>query len=219
MSLEARMTTLEGLVRRLLTVAQSSSGGVTSVFTRTGDVVADAADYAGVLKLDDCAAPDDNTDLDFSTTKHGLVPKGTNVGDFLKDDGTWDTPASGSWKMIFTSRPGDNQGAGTRYYPVGSYGAEATESNVNIRFPMAGTVKKPWVQVTANTLDDATTYTIRDDGADTAVVVTITASTTGAFVDDTNTAAIAADSLVTAKIVRAGTGSMNVNFTSLEYDS
>ena len=31
----------------------------------------------------------DNTTNDFSTTKHGFVPKGTNVGSYLKDDGTW----------------------------------------------------------------------------------------------------------------------------------
>lgn len=47
------------------------------------------------IKLDDLAAPDDNTDLDFDTSKHGLVPKGTDVGDFLKDDGSWDA-AGGS---------------------------------------------------------------------------------------------------------------------------
>jgi len=41
------------------------------------------------IKLDDLAAPDDNTDLNFNTTKHGLAPKGTNVGNFLKDDGSW----------------------------------------------------------------------------------------------------------------------------------
>jgi len=31
----------------------------------------------------------DNTTNNFSTTKHGYVPKGTNVGNYLKDDGTW----------------------------------------------------------------------------------------------------------------------------------
>ena len=31
----------------------------------------------------------DITTNNFSTTKHGFVPKGTNVGSFLKDDGTW----------------------------------------------------------------------------------------------------------------------------------
>jgi len=48
------------------------------------------------LKLDNLSAPDDNTDLDFSTSAHGLVPKGTNTGDFLKDDGSWAAPAGGS---------------------------------------------------------------------------------------------------------------------------
>jgi len=48
------------------------------------------------IKLDDLATPDDNTDLDFSTSLHGLVPKGTNTGtDFLCDDGSWTTPAGG----------------------------------------------------------------------------------------------------------------------------
>lgn len=44
---------------------------------------------ADPIQLDDLAAPDDNVDLDFSTLLHGLVPKGTDVGDFLRDDGTW----------------------------------------------------------------------------------------------------------------------------------
>ena len=35
----------------------------------------------------------DITTNNFSTAKHGFVPKGTNVGNFLKDDGTWATPA------------------------------------------------------------------------------------------------------------------------------
>ena len=51
---------------------------------------------ADAIKIDDLAAPDDNTDLDFSTSAHGLVPKGTNAGNFLKDDGSWAAPAGGS---------------------------------------------------------------------------------------------------------------------------
>ncbi len=65
----------------------------------------------GVVKLDDLAAPDDNTDLDFSTTKHGLTSKGTNVGDFLKDDGSWATPAGGSGAV--TREGGDTTEATT----------------------------------------------------------------------------------------------------------
>lgn len=50
---------------------------------------------AKTVKLDDFAAPDDNTDLNFSTTKHGLTPKGADVGKFLKDDGSWANAAGG----------------------------------------------------------------------------------------------------------------------------
>jgi hypothetical protein len=57
---------------------------------------AHASGGGDALKIDDLSGADDNTDLDFSTSAHGLVPKGTNVGDFLKDDGTWATPAGGS---------------------------------------------------------------------------------------------------------------------------
>jgi len=56
---------------------------------------------AGDFKLDDLGTPDDNTDLDFSTSAHGLVPKGTNTGNYLKDDGTW-AVAGGGWEHILT---------------------------------------------------------------------------------------------------------------------
>ncbi len=52
----------------------------------------EAAIASAALKLDDHATPDDNTDLDFDTSRHGLTPKGTDVGNFLKDDGTWAAP-------------------------------------------------------------------------------------------------------------------------------
>jgi len=59
----------------------------------------------GVTKLDDLAAPDDNTNLNFSTSAHGLTPKGTNVGNFLKDDGTWAAPAGGGDMLESTYDP------------------------------------------------------------------------------------------------------------------
>ena len=62
---------------------------------------------ADAVQLDDLAAPDDNTDLDFSTTAHGLVPKGTNVGNFLKDDGSW-AAAGGKLNLIGTAVASDS---------------------------------------------------------------------------------------------------------------
>jgi len=48
---------------------------------------------ADAIKLDDLAAPDDNTDLDATTSAHGLLPKlGGGTADFLRADGTWATP-------------------------------------------------------------------------------------------------------------------------------
>ena len=40
-------------------------------------------------KLDDFGTPDDNTDLNATTSRHGLLPKFPNNDTYLKGDGTW----------------------------------------------------------------------------------------------------------------------------------
>lgn len=53
------------------------------------------------IKLDDLVAPDDNTDLNASTSAHGLLqklPGGTTT--FLRGDGQFTTPAGGSAALI-----------------------------------------------------------------------------------------------------------------------
>lgn len=47
--------------------------------------------YWGLPKLDDLAAPDDNTDLDVSTSLHGLFPKLPNTKQAFLGDKTWRT--------------------------------------------------------------------------------------------------------------------------------
>lgn len=48
---------------------------------------------ADPIKLDDLAAPDDNTDLNASATAHGLLPKWpNNTTTFFRGDGTYATP-------------------------------------------------------------------------------------------------------------------------------
>lgn len=50
---------------------------------------------ASATKLDDLTAPDDNTDLNASTTAHGLLPKLSNVAtEFLNGVGAFSTPAA-----------------------------------------------------------------------------------------------------------------------------
>ena len=56
------------------------------------------------IKLDDLAAPDDNTDLDVSTSAHGLMPKLPNIaGQFLNGKGSWAVPAGGSGSDTYQS--------------------------------------------------------------------------------------------------------------------
>ena len=52
----------------------------------------------------------DNTTNNFTTLKHGFVPKGTNVGNFLKDDGTWAAGGSGATLDGITAATGDQTG-------------------------------------------------------------------------------------------------------------
>jgi len=54
-------------------------------------------------KLDDLATPDDNTDLNVSTSRHGLVPKITSTSNFLKGDGTWAVAAAPANLQEFSS--------------------------------------------------------------------------------------------------------------------
>lgn len=47
-------------------------------------------------KLDDLATPDDNTDLNATTLRHGLLPKlGGGTTNYLRADGAWAAPAGG----------------------------------------------------------------------------------------------------------------------------
>lgn len=59
----------------------------------------------------------DITTGNFSITKHGFTPKGTNVGNFLKDDGTW------------AAIPGGNPGTVTTVSVVSANGFAGTVAN------------------------------------------------------------------------------------------
>lgn len=68
------------------------------------------------IKLDDLAAPDDNTDLNASTSAHGLLRKLSNVStEFLNGQGNWATPpsAAGGSYTAFTKDLGAARSSGT----------------------------------------------------------------------------------------------------------
>ena len=65
---------------------------------------------AHAIKLDDLAAPDDNTDLNASTTAHGLLRKLDNTAtNFLNGQGGWTVPAGSG----ITALTGDTTGSGS----------------------------------------------------------------------------------------------------------
>ena len=62
-----------------------------SITSNTNDLTVDVTEAN--IKLDDLGTPDDNTDLDSTTLKHGLLPKlGGGSTNFLRADGTWAAP-------------------------------------------------------------------------------------------------------------------------------
>jgi hypothetical protein len=53
------------------------------------------------LKLDDLATPDDNTDLDATSTRHGLLPKLSGTAtQYLNGTGSWSTPSGGNTEFV-----------------------------------------------------------------------------------------------------------------------
>ena len=103
-----------------LDVNLKASGGLATAATGVYVVPGD-------IKLDDLASPDDNTDLDASTSKHGLLPKfpnGAPAVEYLCEDGNWSAPNAENFYPVtsifihtqFDTDPADILGFGTWTY-------------------------------------------------------------------------------------------------------
>lgn len=90
---------------RTLSVPDASGTIALTGAAPTAHAASHAAGQSDAIKLDDLAAPDDNTDLDATTSKHGLLPKlGGGTTNFLRADGAWAAPAGGGgerWDASF----------------------------------------------------------------------------------------------------------------------
>lgn len=79
------------------TVCVGNDARLSDARTPTAHATTHQSGGSDAIKLDDLAAPDDNTDLDASTVRHGLLPKlGGGTTNFLRADGSWSAPPGGS---------------------------------------------------------------------------------------------------------------------------
>jgi hypothetical protein len=78
---------------------------------RSNQELADEID--SLMKLDDFATPDDNTDLNASTTRHGLLKKLDNVAtNFMNGQGNWAAAGGGAWTLAEEEIDSSTCGAG-----------------------------------------------------------------------------------------------------------
>jgi hypothetical protein len=105
---------------------QSGTFSGTSSGTNTGDqIISDAT-----------ITTTDITTNNFSTTKHGFVPKGTNVGNYLKDDGTWGAISAGGLTYFTEAQ---NSATPNATVNVDSLTAIASTTNADVAIVPKGT--------------------------------------------------------------------------------
>lgn len=75
------------------TVAAGDDSRLSDARTPTTHANSHASGGSDAVKIDDLSAADDNTDLDATTSAHGLLPKlGGGTTNFLRADGSWAEP-------------------------------------------------------------------------------------------------------------------------------
>ena len=115
-----------------------------------------------------------------------------------------------------------NSGGGTIAFGVTSFmgfagdAYSATETDAECRIQIAEVGQKLYFYSAINTLDGATTVTLRENGADTSVTLSVGAGATGWFTDATNTNTFADDDRACIELTAAGTtGSMTFSATGV----
>jgi len=81
------------------TLAAGNDSRLSDARTPTAHNTTHQSGGSDAIKLDDLAAPDDNTDLNATTSAHGLLPKlGGGTTNFLRADGSWaEPPSAAGW--------------------------------------------------------------------------------------------------------------------------
>jgi hypothetical protein len=94
----------------------------------------------------------------------------------------------------------------------------ANEPSVAIPYP-AGTFSNLYLRVTASTTVNPIIFTVRKNGADTAMTITIPAGATGVFEDTTHSFSINAGDKVNYKTAASTTGTISISVMSIIFDA
>ena len=156
-------------------------------------------------KLDDVAAPDDNTDLNATISAHGLLPKlGGGTTNFLRADGTWAAPADANTGAILTW--GDASIATsttTRYLTVGYDDGQAETTEGAYRIPFACTLKSLRIRARVAGTGAATlTYTLMVNGSPSTLTV-VMSNTSQDGSDLANSVVVAAGDLISIRVTKS----------------
>jgi len=191
-----------GTGARITSVTDSDSLGTSdTVLCTQGNVKAyvDGLTSHSNLKLDNLAAPQDNTDLDATTSAHGLLPKlGGGTTNFLRADGTWAAPSgggggsgditgvdlTGGTGVTISSESGTTSGDYSSTIAIGQ--AVGTSDDVSFtRVQVTGTgtvdINNGYVQVKGNEGTDGRLMLFADEGDDNADKWEVQATTTGIY--------------------------------------
>jgi hypothetical protein len=112
--------------------------------------------------------------------------------------------------------------ATSRYVPVSAQGqwANTTEANAQSEARITGTAYRVYVRLSSNTRNGDSTFAFRLNGADSALTVSVPASTSGTFENTTDTVAIAIGDLINWRAAAGGTsGTLAIQHVVLEYET
>src|SRR6266496_390107 len=132
-----------------------------------------------------------------------------------------------SSKLSFSHFTDLTGGAVTSYFPLSgnndnALASQPTESSGKTKIRVAGTFRNLAVKISANTCDSASTHTMRKNGADANLTLSIGSSATGIFEDTTHSDAVAAGDDYYNKIVTGGsTGAqlLTVFYHAVEFET
>jgi len=105
-----------------------------------------------------------------------------------------------------------------RYFNLGGvHRAKTTEAQAQMKLNKSGgTFSSAYCRVSANTNGNNATLTLREDGANTAIAISITASTTGNF-EDTDEETVVVNALMNWAITSTWTASLTIEFAAVAF--